>query len=118
MTLAQLTPTGSGIPITLRFSNIEERFTTKTTVLDIPGKDADMLQSMGKKYRIFSVKGLYIGSGRATDRETLRELLNTNATFSSEGIPSMSVFIKELQWRERGSRPLEYDVEMDLVEIT
>ena len=104
--------------ITLRFANINEKFSTKNIILDVPGKTGDFIQSMGKKFKIFDVKGLYIGSTRATDRETLRGALNTNAIFSSEGIPVTRVFIKEINYREKGSRPLEYDVELELVETS
>lgn len=116
MTLAILNVNGNNL--TLRFIDISEDLNTKSVISELPERNHDIVQSMGKNYRIFRVSGLYIGSDRATDRATLRNALNCTGSFTSEGVPTTTIYIQELRWRERGSRPLEYEIDAILIEET
>ena len=106
-----------GTQINLRIYGIMEKQLTRTIIHELLGVDRDYVQTLGKKYRRFTIKGWLVGSGRASIRTSLRAGINDVATFTSEGIPSLTVFIENINFRERGIRPLEYDTEIDCIEV-
>ena len=129
MTLAQLWITGSfdptyfdstyfdcGTQVNIRIYDIVEKGVTRSIVHELM-TGSDYVQSLGIKSRIFTIRGLLIGVNRVSDRATLRAGVNDIGTFVSEGVPSLTVFIREVNFRERGEKPLEYDVEIGCVEV-
>ena len=104
--------------LVLRAYEITELTGTKSVITHIPGVDKnDIIQSMGKSSRIFSIKGLLISESRDTDRTNLRNYCGEIITLSSDSIPETEVLIMEAKMSEIIGRPLEYHVELKLIEV-
>ena len=110
-----------GTQINIRIYDIIEKQLTRTIIHELAGSDRDYVQTLGKKWRKFTIKAWIIAQGgdtRTAIRTALRSGINGYATFSSEGIPSLTVFISDIAFTEKGERPLEYDTEIECIEIS
>jgi hypothetical protein len=102
---------------------------TKTSVVPIAGADVDVVQKMGASNKTFAVKGyvtVYDAAGTSGDSsvEFLNKGLNFtgsiywySGTLKQTLIPTTVVFFQDLQWSDKGSRPLEREFTLSLVEL-
>ena len=105
-----------------KIDSITTKLSTKTTALDLPSADKDVVMKFGKRNREFTCKGYVTGSAGVT---FLEDALNETGSLSfvSEAmgnqtiISAVTVFYQNLQWIDRGDRPMERFFTIECVEI-
>lgn len=118
-----------GLGFTGKIDDITIGMSTKTSVIPMPGINSDVVQKMGASNDTFSVKGYVTVYDRTTgsnitSTQFLTDALNYTGSiyWYSDAlrqvlIPAVTVFFSELQWSDKGSRPLERDFVLNLVEL-
>ena len=101
-------------------NNVFETKHSKFIVHPYPGINNEAIQSMGTKNRIFRLEGVTLTVDASTN---LRSLIGTTGSiqvindYGHTLLPQTQVFYSDVSFRDEGSRPLERDFRLEVVEV-
>jgi len=106
------TITLGALTLTCRMANKPQL--VKLARINIPGRDGDILQSMGKSSKEFFLIGKLDGATMDADKVTLEGYLNTTQTYN-DGIDNLTVFVESVNIPTVGGQPNHYEFTLRLI---
>jgi len=101
--------------ITLTCGDLRKPQTLKISQIGIPGRNGDIIQSMGKNSKRIELSGILSGNNKDTDKTTLEGYLNTTQTYN-DGVDNMTVFVENVDIPTVGGQPNHYIFTINLIE--
>lgn len=101
-------------------NSISETRYSKFIVHSLPGMNNEIIQSMGSKNRIFRLEGVSLSIDASTN---LRSLIGTTGSIQVTNdyghtlLSQTQVFYKDVDFQDKGSRPLERNFKLEVVEV-
>ena len=101
--------------ITLTCGNLRKPEPVKTVPISIPGRNGDIIQSMGKHSKRIELTGILSGASKDTDKTTLEGYKNTTQTYN-DGVDNITVFVDDVDVPTTGGQPNHYIFTIELIE--
>jgi hypothetical protein len=102
--------------IILKCDRVEKPPIRKTVTVEIPGRDADIIQDLGSSSRVITLEGLLKGAAMDTDKTTLEGYIGTNVSYN-DGVLSATVYIQEVNIPTVGGAPYYYRFSIKCIEV-
>ena len=118
MTATLINNSGSTIQCTI--TNIQEVKVHRTSVIDTPTSNGDIIQSLGTKSRRFSLRGLVTGS---VGNAQVRALPGVTGSFSftdyfgGSSVPAVEVFYISSDFTDSADKPSYRTFKLEMIEV-
>ena len=100
----------------LKCDNLEKPPKRKRVVINIPGRDADIIQDLGAGLRILTITGIITGVNKDTEKLTLEGYTGTTQNYNDGEDVDINVYVDEVVIPVTGGMPNHYRFTIRLIE--